>query len=82
MDSFTLTLLTDPLLGKRVRHPLVLLLSYFIDITVFNANSVDSDQTPCYAAPDLGLNCLPMFLLWDARHNGLIETLVIINFIL
>ena len=36
---------------------------------VFNANSVDPDQTPRSAASDLGLHCLPMSLLWDARHK-------------
>ena len=30
---------------------------------VFNANSVDPDQTPRSAASDLGLDCLPMSLL-------------------
>ena len=41
----------------------------FIDISVSNANSVDPDQTPRFAASDLGLHCLPMSLLWDARHK-------------
>ena len=38
-----------------------------------NANSVDPDQTPRFAASDLGLQCLPMSLKWQARHdiNGL-----------
>ena len=36
-------------------------------ILEFNANSVDSDQTPRSVASDLGLHCLPMSLLWDAR---------------
>ena len=36
--------------------------------TVFNSKSVDPDQTPHYAASDMGLHCLPMSLLWDARH--------------
>ena len=27
---------------------------------VFNANSADPDQTPCIAASDMGLHCLPM----------------------
>ena len=39
----------------------------FIEIPVFNANSVDPDQTPRSVASDLGLHCLPMSLLWDAR---------------
>ena len=46
-----------------------LLLRRFIEIPVLNANSVDPDQTPRYAASDLGLHCLPMLLLWDARHK-------------
>ena len=33
--------------------------------------SVDPDQTPHSAMSDLCLHCLPMFLLWDARLNGL-----------
>ena len=39
---------------------LVLLLLCFIGIPVFNANSLDPDQTPRSAASDLGLNCLPL----------------------
>ena len=36
---------------------------------VVNANSVNPDQTPRSAASDLGLHCLPMSHLWDARHK-------------
>ena len=36
---------------------------------VINANSVDPDQTPHSAASELGLHCLPMSHLWDARHK-------------
>ena len=36
---------------------------------VVNANSVGPDQTPRYAASDLGLQCLPVSHLWDARHK-------------
>ena len=36
---------------------------------VINANSVDPDQTPRFAASDLDLNCLPMSHLWDAKHK-------------
>ena len=32
---------------------------------MFNANSVDPDQTLCSVASDLGLHCLPMSVLWD-----------------
>ena len=34
-----------------------------------NATSVDHDQTPHFAASDQGLHCLPMSLLWDAKHK-------------
>ena len=34
---------------------------------VFKANCVDPNQTPRCAASDLGLHCLPVALLWDAR---------------
>ena len=33
-----------------------LLLQYFKEIPVLNANSVDPDQTPRFAASDLGLH--------------------------
>ena len=49
----------------------VLLLLCFIVIPVRNANSVYPDQTPRFAASDLGLHCLPMSLFWDASINGL-----------
>ena len=39
------------------------LLSFIIEIHVLNANGVDPDQTPPYAASDLGLHYLPVFLL-------------------
>ena len=46
---------------------LILLSPYFTDIPVFNANSIDPDQTP---PSDLGLYVLLlMFLLWDAKHG-------------
>ena len=46
---------------------LALLLSYFVEIYEINANSVDPDQMPCSAASDLGLHCLSLSHLWDAR---------------
>ena len=46
-----------------------LLLPCFIEMPVINANSVDPDQMPLSAASDLGLHCLPMSHLWDARHK-------------
>ena len=36
-------------------------------MSVLNANSVYPDQMPRSVASDLGLHCLPMSLLWDAR---------------
>ena len=36
-----------------------LLLPCFIEIPVFNSNSVDPDQTPRTAASDLGIHCVP-----------------------
>ena len=44
---------------------------YFIEIPVFNANSVDPDQTPRSAASDLGLHCLPLSLYGTLGSNGL-----------
>ena len=38
-----------------------------MEIPVFNAISVDPDQTPRSVASVLGLQCLPMSLLWNAR---------------
>ena len=46
-----------------------LLLLCFIESPVFNANSIDPDQTLCSVASDQGLNCLPMSLLRDAMHK-------------
>ena len=45
------------------------IISIFIEIPVFYANSVDPDQTLRSAAFDLGLYCLPMSLLRNARHS-------------
>ena len=46
-----------------------LLLPCFIEMPLVNANSIDPDQTPRSAASDLGLHCLPMSHLRDARHK-------------
>ena len=43
------------------------LLPCFVGISELNANNVDPDQMTHSAGPDLGLHCLPMSLLWDAR---------------
>ena len=48
----------------------------------FEANSEDPDETPHYVASHLGLRCLTMFHLWDARlkwvnlHKGVIIFLI------
>ena len=39
----------------------------FVEIPELNANSVDPDRRPHYAASDLGIHCLPKSLLWDAE---------------
>ena len=39
---------------------LILVLSLIIENFVFNANSIDPDQTPQNAASDLSLHCLPI----------------------
>ena len=52
---------------------LVLLLPCFIEIPVLNANGVVPDQTPRFAASDLGLHCLQMSLIWDAGHKWVNE---------
>ena len=44
-----------------------LLLPCFMEIPIINANSVEPDQMPHSAASDLGLHCLPVSHLWDAR---------------
>ena len=61
-----MTLLTGPFLTYRVAGYISLILC-FVESPLFNANSVDPDQTPRSAASDLGLYCLPLSLLWDAR---------------
>ena len=48
---------------------LFFLLPCFIEISVFNSNSVDPDQMLGSAASDLGLHCLPISLLWEAKHK-------------
>ena len=36
-----------------------------------STDSIDSNQTPFSVASDLGLHCLSLSFLWDARHNEL-----------
>ena len=70
MDSSTITIWTGPFLISAVSD-WFLLLSYFKELSELNANNVDPDQTPRSAASDLGLRCLPMSLLWEARLEWL-----------
>ena len=58
----------------QVHVQLKVSLAYFIiiiyyRIPVSKANSIDPDQTLRSAASGLGLYCLPMSFLWDARHK-------------
>ena len=46
----------------------------FIEIPVLHANTVDPDQRPRSMASDPGLHCLPISLLWDARHKWVKES--------
>ena len=41
--------------------------------------TVDPDQMPHSAASDLDLLCLPVFLLWDARHKWVNSLFIIVN---
>ena len=56
-------------ISKRSDVKLIFILTMFIEIHVLNANSVNLDQTPRSAESDQSLHCLPMSLLWDARHK-------------
>ena len=58
-EFFYLNSLDRSISSKRVSGK-CLLLPWFTEIPVLNANSVDPDQTPGSAASDLGLHCLPM----------------------
>ena len=75
MDSATSTLWTDPFQIKGVSC-WFLLLPCFIEIPVFNANSLDTDQMQCSATFDLGLHSLLMSLLGKAKM-GLKKSFVV-----
>ena len=66
VDSATSTLWTGPFPIEGVSVVVFFLLPCFIEISVFNINSVDPDQTPRSATSDLGLHCLPMSFLESA----------------
>ena len=69
----------DPFIPKRRNIWVFLVSPCFIEITVFNANSVDPDQTPRSAASDLCLHFLPVSLLWDARHKWVMIKSVVVG---
>ena len=66
MDSSTLALWTGPFKIEGVSFYYYYV---FIQMPVYKANSVDTDQTPRSAASDRDLHCLLMSLLLDARHK-------------
>ena len=51
-----------------------------IESLVFNSNSVYNDQTPRSTASYLGLHCLPMSHLWDARHKWVKRIFILFQF--
>ena len=61
----------DRFISKRRGVWLVLLLSYFLEISELKANSVVPDQTPRSAASDQELHCLSMSLYGTLGLNGL-----------
>ena len=68
--------LPSQLFGRSISKKWCLVAFYyyhiFIAIYVFNAKSVDPDQTPQNAASDQGQHCLPLSLLRDSIGiNGL-----------
>ena len=59
MVSSTATVWIGPFVLEGVSDELLTLLR-FIETPVFNANSVDPNQTPRLVTSDMGLHCLPM----------------------
>ena len=72
MDYSTFTLWTNPFPIKGMPGKFLLVPCYK-EIPVFDANSVDPDQTPHSPPSDLGLHCLPVSHLLEARHKGVKE---------
>ena len=69
VDSSAITIWTGPFAAEWVLVSFFLFyfLPCFIEIPVFNPNSIDPDQIP--VTPDLRLHHLAMSLLWDARQK-------------
>ena len=60
MDSSTFTIWTGPFPVKGM-YGYFLLFTWFTEIPVLYANSVDPDQTSRSVPSDLDLHCLPLF---------------------
>ena len=70
VDSFTSTLWIGPFPVEGVSgFFLRVLLLFYTDVHVFNANSVDPDQTSRTAASDQGLHCLLISSLRDTTQK-------------
>ena len=61
------------------RSGYLVLLSSFIEIPVFNANSAFPDQMPHSVASDLDLHCFPVFRLWHAGHKWVVILLQVVK---
>ena len=70
---FYLNSLDQSISSRRNVWIIFLLLLCFKEIPAFNANSAGPDQTPQNVASDLGLHCLPLSLLRDARFKWIDE---------
>ena len=64
VNSSTMAFWTGPFLIEGLVISILLFMSCLIEIPVLNSNCVDTD---------LGLYCLPTFLLWDADIYGLMD---------
>ena len=69
MYSSTTTHWTGHFLYKGYLGGVFLSLLCFVEISALNANSVATDQTPRSMVSDLDLHCLPVSIVWDAKHK-------------
>ena len=58
---------TLPNYAEPERELVNFITTFFIEIPVLSASSVDRAQI--FVASDLGLYCLPVSLLWNARNK-------------
>ena len=70
VDSSTSSLWTGPFPIYKGCVVSFLLLSSFVEISEFTANSADTDHMRHSVASDQILHCLPMSHLWDTRLTG------------